>query len=63
MIQERLDEICKNRQIDESGTRVTISKDDFLWLVYGVTEQTEKVERLEKKLEDTVNFYNKKLIK
>jgi uncharacterized small protein (DUF1192 family) len=43
-IQERLDVICKNSKIDGSETKVTISKDDFLWLVYGVQEQTEKVE-------------------
>jgi hypothetical protein len=51
-IQERLDTICKNRQINESGVKVTITKDDFLWLVYGVDEQTEKVERYEKALEE-----------
>jgi hypothetical protein len=51
-IKERLDTICKNSQITGSETKVTISKDDFLWLVYGVDEQTEKLNRCESLLSE-----------
>lgn len=49
--------ISNNRGLDKKGLGQWV--DDTHWLI----EQAEKVEQLEKKLEETVKFYNEKLIK
>lgn len=52
----KIKEIKDKYSIDLRG--ILLLPEHFSWLI----EQATKVERLEKRLEDTVGFYNKKLI-